>query len=78
VQTRQRMPDEWARTFGDEGLVLMLLAERSGNVAQAAIALSQINEAFEALRDGGNARSALYYERELPKARALVTRLRGQ
>jgi hypothetical protein len=44
----------------------------------AEIALNQINAAFETLRDGGDARSAGYYQRQLPNARALVTRLRGQ
>ena len=42
------------------------------------IALSQINAAFETLRDAGHAAHAVYYEQQLPKARALVTRLRGQ
>jgi GTP cyclohydrolase III len=34
------------------------------DVAMAETALSQINEAFETLRDGGNAPSAEYYERQ--------------
>ena len=44
----------------------------------AEIALNQINAAFETMRDDGDAASANYYQRQLPKARALVTRLRGQ
>ena len=40
-------------------------------------ALSQINTAFETLRDGGHAPGAAVYERLLPNARALVVRLRG-
>jgi hypothetical protein len=56
----------------------MLLAERRGDAAMAETALSQINTAFETLRDGGNAASAAYYEQQLPRARALVARLRGQ
>jgi hypothetical protein len=30
------------------------------------------------MRDGGNVPRAAYYERQLPRARALVARLRGQ
>jgi hypothetical protein len=42
----------------------------------AETALSQINPAFETLRHGGAAPRSAYYERLLPRARALVTRLR--
>jgi len=41
-------------------------------------ALVQINTAFETMRDGGNALSAAYYGRQLPRARAIFARLRGQ
>jgi len=54
----------------------MLLAERRGDARMAQTALSQINTAFETMRDGGNAPTAAYYEGQLPRARALVARLR--
>ena len=38
----------------------MLLAERRGNAGMAETALSQINTAFETMRDGGNAPSAAF------------------
>jgi hypothetical protein len=41
-------------------------------------ALDQINTAFETMRDGGNAKLAATLERELPKARDLVARLRAR
>jgi hypothetical protein len=44
----------------------------------AETALSQIDEAFEMMRDGGNAASAAYYEQQLSRARPIVARLRGQ
>ena len=44
----------------------------------AETALSQINAAFETMRDGGNAPSAAYYEQQLPRARAIVARLGGR
>jgi hypothetical protein len=55
----------------------MLLAER-GNAGLAETALSQINVAFETMRDGGDAPNAAFYEQQLPRARAIVARLRGQ
>jgi hypothetical protein len=44
----------------------------------AKTALSQINAAFETMRDGGDAPSAAFLERQLPRARAVVERLSGQ
>jgi tetratricopeptide (TPR) repeat protein len=73
---RERVPLRWARSFGDEGVALMLLAERRGDAAMAETALSQINAALETLRDGGDAPYAASYERQLPRARAIVARLR--
>jgi hypothetical protein len=72
------VPLDWAASFGNEGVALMLLAERRKDAAMAEVALSQINVAFETMRDGGNAPSAAYYERQLPRARALVVRLRAR
>ena len=76
--TRERVPLDWAEGFGNEGVALILLAERRGDAAMAETALSQINTAFETMRDGGHAPNAAYYEGQLPKARALVARLRGR
>jgi tetratricopeptide (TPR) repeat protein len=77
-RTRERVPLDWARSFGDEGIALMLLAERRRDAAMAKTALSQINEAFETMRDGGNAPGAAHYKRQLPRARDLVAQLRGR
>ena len=76
--TRERVPLDWAEGFGNEGVALILLAERRGDAAMAETALSQIDRAFEALRGGGDVPRAAYYEQQLPRARALVARLRGQ
>jgi tetratricopeptide (TPR) repeat protein len=73
--TRERVPLNWAMSFGHEGVALMLLAERRKDAAMAKTALSQINTVFETMRDGGNASDAAYYERQLPRARAIVARL---
>jgi tetratricopeptide (TPR) repeat protein len=76
--TRERAPLQWAMSFGNQGVVLVLLAQRRRDAAMAETALSQINEAFETMRDGGDARQAAYFEARLPPARDLVARLRGQ
>jgi hypothetical protein len=55
---------------------VMLLAERRQDAAMAGTALSQINKAVETMRNGGNAPSAAFYEQQLPRARAIVARLR--
>jgi hypothetical protein len=75
-RTRERVPLYWARSLGDQGVVLILLAERRGDSAMAETALSQINTAFEMMRDGGDAPHASGYERWLPRARAIVAQLR--
>jgi hypothetical protein len=77
-QTRERVPLDWAKSFGNEGVALILLAERRRDASMAKTALSQINTAFEILRDGGDAQGAAFFERQLPRARAIVARLRGR
>jgi len=72
------VPLLWATSFGNEGVALMLLAERRADAVMAKTALSQINEAFETMRNGGDAPNAASYERQLPRARALVARLSGR
>ena len=51
-------------------------ASRRQDAAMAGTALSQINKAAEIMRNGGNAPSAGFYEQQLPRARAIVARLR--
>ena len=72
---RERVPVAWALSSGNQGVSLMLLAARRRDVAMAKTALSQINTAFETMRDGGHASIAAHYERKLPWARAIVARL---
>jgi hypothetical protein len=43
----------------------------------AKTALSQINTAFETMHNSGMPYAA-YYEQQLPRARAIVARLRGR
>ena len=48
----------------------MHLAKRREDANMVETALSQITTAFETMRDGGDARSAEYFESQLPKARS--------
>ena len=73
--TRARVPLDWAMSTGNQGVALMLLAERRGDAEMAKQAVQQIEAAFTTLRDGGDAPSAAYYEAQLPKARALAQKL---
>src|SRR6516225_4765249 len=77
-QTRERGPLDWAMTQNNLGLALMFLAVRRQDAAMAETALSQINTAFETMRDSGHAPNAAHYEQLLPAARAIVARLRGR
>jgi tetratricopeptide (TPR) repeat protein len=74
-RTRERVPLDWASTTGNQGIAFMSLAERTGDPQLAKNALSQIDLALTALRDGGHAPLVEHYEAQLPKAHALVERL---
>jgi hypothetical protein len=70
------VPLDWAASFGNEGIALILLAERRGDVAMAETAVRQIDTAFETMRESGPAQNAAEFELMLLNARALVARLR--
>jgi len=75
-RTRDRMPLDWATSIGNEGVALMLLADRRGDLAMAETALSQINAAFETMRESGPVQNAAEFELTLSNACALLARLR--
>jgi len=77
-RTRERVPLQWGISLGNQGIALMFLAVRRQDAAMAETALSQINTAFETMRDSGHAPNAAHYEQLLPAARAIVARLRGR
>src|SRR5262245_12001191 len=66
------------KRIGGQGVALTVIAERRRDASMAESALGQINTAFAAMRDGGNASGAAIFEQQLPRARALVARLRGR
>ena len=73
--TRERVPLDWAMSMGNQGVALMLIAERLGEVPTARLAVQQIEVGFATMRDGGNDPAAAYYEAQLSKARSLLDRL---
>jgi hypothetical protein len=73
--TRERVPLQWAKSTGNQGVATMLLAERRGDAEMAKLAIRQVEAAFTASRDGGDAHSAAMFEAQLPKARALAQKL---
>jgi tetratricopeptide (TPR) repeat protein len=72
---RERASLDWAISVGNQGIVMMSIAERRRNPTMANAGLDQIIAAFEAMRDGGHALFAAFYETQLTKAKSLVTRL---
>ena len=73
---RERVPLSWAASFGSQGVAMMMIADRTNDGALAEAAMTQIATAYEALRDGGHAQWAIYYEEQLPKAQAIRNRLK--
>jgi hypothetical protein len=74
-KTRERVPLDWARSTGNQGVTFMLLAGRRRDTAMAKLAVRQIEAALTTLRDGGDAHSAAILEAKLPEARALAKQL---
>jgi hypothetical protein len=72
------VPIDWAFSLGNEGIALMFVAERRGDVSMAEMAASQITTALETMRDSGDPSDAAYYEKQLAKANTMVARLRGR
>lgn len=57
-----------ARNFGNEGVVLMQLAERTKDAVMAQTAARQIEAALQTMRAGKHMASAAYFEACLLKA----------
>jgi hypothetical protein len=58
-RTRDRVPLNWATSFGSQGVALMHLADRSDDAVLAETALRQIETARDVTRDGGHAAGEL-------------------
>jgi hypothetical protein len=76
--TRERVPLQWAASSGNQGVAMMLIADRTNDGALAETAVQQVQAAYETLRDGGHEQWAAYYQEQLPKAQAIRDRLKGK
>ena len=74
---RERVPLDWAESFGSQGFCMMLIADRTNDPALAANAVEQIEAAYETVRDGQTPWAA-YYAKLLPLARKTRDRLNGK
>ena len=54
-RTRDRAPLDWAMSTGNQGVALMVLAERLGDLSKARAAVEQIEAALATTREGGHA-----------------------
>jgi hypothetical protein len=59
--TRERVPLQWAASFGNQGIALMLIADRNNDAAGAGAALRQIETAYEVLRSAGQEQWSAYF-----------------
>ncbi len=75
VQTRYRVPLNWAASWGNMGEALTVLADRTDDLAMARQALQQLQEAEAVLRDGGHENFATYSADRIPRAQAVIARL---
>lgn len=77
IRIREKVPLQWAESFGGEGVALMLIADRTNDPAAAAASLSQIQAASDAMRSGGDQHLAGEFQARLTKAQAIVDRLQS-
>jgi hypothetical protein len=73
--TYARVPFDWSITTCNQGVALMLLAERRGDAEMARLAVQQIEAGVTKLRDGVYAPSVAFFEARLPMAHALAESL---
>jgi hypothetical protein len=68
-QARERVPLDWAASFGGQGVALMLIADRNNDTAVAEASLHQIETAYETLRSGCQLAWSAYFSEQLAKAK---------
>jgi hypothetical protein len=76
--TRERVPLQWAATFGNQGVAVMQIADRTNDAVMAENAAAQIESAYAMLRDGGHETWAAVLQAQLPVAQAVRDRLKGR
>ena len=76
--TPEQFPIDWASTFGDQGVAMSLIADRTNDSALSETAVAQIAAAYATVRDGGHETWAAMFQAQLPKAQAIRDRLKGK
>jgi tetratricopeptide (TPR) repeat protein len=76
--TREQAPAHWAMSFGNQGVAMMLMADRTNDGAMAETALKQIQIALDSLSESRDDRSSIYFRAQLPRALAIRDRLKGR
>lgn len=74
-RTREPVPLNWAGSWGNLGVTLAELANRTDDLAVARPALAQVVEAETVLRAGGHLPFADQFTRTIPTIHSLMTRL---
>ena len=77
-RARERGPVQWATSFGDQGVAMMVIADRTNDAPGIEVALAQIETAYETERSGGVERIREYFQTQLTKARTIRDRLEGR
>jgi len=74
-RTRDRVPLDWARSWGNMGVVMGVLADRRSDMWLAPQAMKQIVEAETQMRAGGHVPDADYFATQIPRVQAVFNRL---
>jgi tetratricopeptide (TPR) repeat protein len=74
--TPERVPLKWAMTTGNQGVAMILIADRTNDSSVAERAVDQIKTASDAEQAGGQVVLAGYYRAQLVKAQAIRDRLK--
>ncbi len=77
-RTRDRAPLRWATSFGNQGVAIMRIADRTDDGRLAEIAAQQIEAALETARSGGDKHLSEHFQMQLTKAQAIRDRLKGK
>jgi len=73
--TCERVPLDWAVSFGSQRVALMLIADLPNGANMAETAVRQIEIAYETTRSGGDEPTLAYFQAQLAKAQAIRDRL---
>ena len=67
-RTRERVPLKWAMTAGNQGVAMMVIADRTNDAVVADAAVRQIEVACETTQKGGQEQWSAYYPVQLPSS----------